>query len=67
MEAVADALDSDPSTLKPPLATVVDPDALDSLADSPPECSVEVTFTYANCLISLTDGTVEVQPTEAAD
>ncbi|WP_254274163.1 HalOD1 output domain-containing protein [Haloarcula marina] len=61
VEAVADTLGSDPCTLNPPLGTVVDPDALDSLVESGGETGVEVTFTYADCRVSLKQGDLVVQ------
>ena len=71
--AVADATGRDPELL-PPLYDVVDPDALETLANRPPHvdhrsAGVEVTFDFADCVVTVssTDGVaVSADPADAA-
>jgi len=55
--AVAEALDTDPLALSPPLSEVIDPDALDSLFDSA-GANADVTFQFSEweCTITVFDG-----------
>ncbi|MFB6120547.1 MAG: HalOD1 output domain-containing protein [Halobacteriaceae archaeon] len=63
--AVADALDSDVEDL-PALRDVLDPDALDALADSSSELRLE--FEYADCLVTVCPAdSVLVAPLADAD
>lgn len=74
IEAIAERADVDPLELDVPLGDVVDPDALDSLFDSPfgrerqPRC---VEFAYQGHLVTVrseSDGVaVEVSPLEGTD
>lgn len=60
VEAVARTKDVDPISLEPPLASAVDPDALDALtASAAPGFSLR--FTYADCHVEVdSDGHVDV-------
>lgn len=63
--AVADATDTSPENLTPPLFSVVDPEALDALVESMPSVSPaapgSVTFTYCGCDVTVSaDGRVTV-------
>lgn len=61
VEAVATAEDVSPRELSPPLAYVVDPDALDSLFDRPRTDGV-VRFRYCGYTVSvLASGSVDVR------
>lgn len=63
VNAVATELDVDPATLEPPLASAIDPDALDTLLDAEGP-NATVSFEYANCLVSVgADGEVSVEST----
>lgn len=62
IEAVADAHDVDPIALTPPLGSVVDPDALETLANSESDTDVAVEFVYADCHVSVTSDDVVVHP-----
>lgn len=44
VEAIADAVDADPATMRPPLYDVIDPDCLDRLFSS--DAVTEVAFEY---------------------
>jgi|AntRauTorcE11898_2_1112593.scaffolds.fasta_scaffold19778_1 hypothetical protein len=52
--AVADTLDTDPLELDP-LYETVDSDALDGLLRRPGSKTVEISFTYAGCDITMSD------------
>ncbi|MFB6302106.1 MAG: HalOD1 output domain-containing protein [Haloferacaceae archaeon] len=61
--AVADVVGKDPTAL-PPLRSVLDPDALDTLFDTGTPARVE--FEYRGCLVSVREGTeVLVYPPES--
>lgn len=70
--AVADETGRAPETL-PPLYDVVDPDALETLANRPPRvgrpaADVEVTFDFADCVVTVSaaDGVaVSAAPSDA--
>lgn len=58
IEAVAEAKGVDSTELNPPLADIIDPDALESLFRSD---TGEVRFTYHDCEVTVTcEGTVQV-------
>lgn len=59
---VAEARDVDPISLTPPLASVVDPDALEEIVSTPADTDVTVEFTYADCRITLSGDEVDVTP-----
>jgi uncharacterized ParB-like nuclease family protein len=70
VDAVAEAEDLDPIDIEPPLATVVDADALNTLVDSMdggPDASVgRITFSYCGYDVTVTtDGIVSLD--ERAD
>lgn len=67
VEAVADQRGVDPMGLNPPLATVLDPEALDALAAADPECALAMQFTYADCLVTITGTRVDVRPLRERD
>ncbi|GAA0681389.1 HalOD1 output domain-containing protein [Natronoarchaeum mannanilyticum] len=46
VDAVAEAEDVEPAALNPPLAEVVDPDALETLLEEPTASELEIRFTY---------------------
>jgi hypothetical protein len=56
IEAVADATDTPPTDLTPPLYNVLDPDALDHLGDS--EADLRFTVDYAGARVVATADTV---------
>jgi len=66
VETVADVEESDPSDLSPPLASAIDPDALDRLmesadSDGPNPCC-SVSFTYCGCDVDVhSNGRVVVE------
>jgi hypothetical protein len=63
-DALADATDTDSRSLDPPLATAVDPDALDALAASDADTRVE--FAYGDHWVVVDGDTVTVtQPATA--
>lgn len=62
LDEVADVRDVDPVSLTPPLASVVDPDALDAITRTPADADVTVEFTYAGCRITLSGDDVDVTP-----
>ncbi|NHN60485.1 MULTISPECIES: HalOD1 output domain-containing protein [Halorussus] len=70
--AVADATGRAPETL-PPLYDVVDPDALEALANRPPRvgrrsAGLEVTFDFADCVVTVSSGdgvAVSADPADA--
>lgn len=71
VDAVAEAEDESPLDLEP-LATVIDPDALNRLVASmsrrPSEPTGAVEFAYSNYEITVTeDGTVSATPLEAQE
>lgn len=57
--ALADATDTDPRSLDPPLSTAIDPDALDALAAS--DADTTVAFEYADHRVVVEDETVTVE------
>lgn len=61
LEAVAAARDIDIETLNPPLGTVIDPDALEAILDADSDSDVAVSFTYADCRISVTSDDIDVR------
>lgn len=68
--AVADATGRDPETL-PPLYGAVDPDALEALVNRPPQIGrdpseIEVTFGYADCVVTVAAGDGVVVSAELA-
>jgi hypothetical protein len=64
VNAVAAERDVDPSSLDPPLASAIDPDALDTLLDAE-RSNATVSFEYANYLVSIdADGRVSLESTE---
>lgn len=59
VEALAAALDTDPTDMNPPLYCVIDPDALNSLAES--DTPVRVQFDYQGHTVLVEgDGTVSI-------
>lgn len=63
--AVADATDTSPIDLTPPLFSVVDPEALDALVESigtaPTDSMGRIEFTYCGCDVTVTgDGRVTI-------
>ncbi|WP_247731322.1 HalOD1 output domain-containing protein [Halovivax limisalsi] len=67
VRAVASEKEVDPVDLSPPLDTVIDADALNDLFKAPKKSAGRVCFEYSGCRIQvLADGTVEVEPAEAA-
>jgi hypothetical protein len=61
VDAVAEAEDVDPATLDPPLAEVVDPDALETLIEDPTISDLEARFAYRGHDIIIDDrGQVQV-------
>lgn len=62
--AVAEAKNIDPMELEPPLASVIDPDALNSLFKKDLKIG-HITFRYSDCEITIhSDGTVNVDHDE---
>lgn len=65
LTTVADTTDTDIEDL-PALFDVIDPDALDSVFQSPrsetPRASVHLTFTFASCRVDVHDSTVTASP-----
>jgi hypothetical protein len=62
VEALADATDTDPRALDPPLSSAVDPDALDALdALVASDADACVTFEYADHRVVVGDETVTVE------
>lgn len=60
--AVAKAKNIDPMDLEPPLASVIDPDALNSLFKKDLRIG-HITFQYSDCEVTIhSDGTVNVDP-----
>lgn len=67
VEAVADAEGTSPSDVRPPLAAVVDPDALERLVASlagRPDSTGRVEFTYSGYEVSVTGDGVSVTEAE---
>ena len=60
IEAVTTAKGVDPDTL-PPLYDAVDPDALDDLLGDPRRDDVQVSFSYADCDVTVERGLVTVE------
>lgn len=64
IEAVADAVGTDPLNLTPPLYEAIDPDALDQLFAGTPPVG-KVVFNYNGCEVSVfPDGYVSVETRE---
>ena len=64
--AVARVAGVDPLSLDPPLAEVVNPDALDALFAGRPEAAGTVTFEYAGYAVAVhSDGRVDVEASDA--
>ena len=66
IKAVARCVGAEPTTLEPPLASVIDPDALESLYRSgtagPGDSNLTVEFTYNDCRVVVTEsGDVSVR------
>lgn len=65
VEAVAAEKGVDPLSLEPPLYDVLDPEALDSLYESPTtrqETPLRISFTYADCTVTVqNDGRITVR------
>ncbi|WP_226023813.1 HalOD1 output domain-containing protein [Halomicrobium salinisoli] len=63
LEALADEAGVDPVELSPPLADVVDPDALDALLErADPDAEVAVRFEYQEYeVVARADGGVDVR------
>ncbi|TYL38234.1 hypothetical protein CV102_13645 [Natronococcus pandeyae] len=66
ISAVAEREDCQPSELRPPLYSVVDPETLDRLwrsaSDTPHEVDASVSFTYCGYDVTIeSDGTVSVE------
>ncbi|WP_415383427.1 HalOD1 output domain-containing protein [Halosimplex sp. TS25] len=61
--AIAEEAGVDPGELAPPLADVVDPDALDALLDrSDPDAAVAIRFQYRGSeVVAHADGNVDIQ------
>lgn len=60
LEEVAAARGVDPISLDPPLGSVIDPDALDTLAQDEDQ-RVAIEFSYAGCHVAVTGGDVSVE------
>lgn len=60
LDEVADARGVDPIALSPPLGSVIDPDALDTIVHTNGNSDVAVEFTYAGCAVSVTSDEVVV-------
>lgn len=60
VDAVAEAEGVESATLDPPLATVVDPDALETLFEDTSASALEVQFTYRGHDVVVQDGGVRV-------
>lgn len=72
VDAVAEAVDTSPLALDPPLYTAVDPEALDAVVGSMDDASADpvgtVAFTYCDCDVTVTaDGLVDVAPADRTD
>ena len=61
--AVADENGVDPVELRPPLAEIIDPDALDALLDrADPSSQLEVRFTYRDHdIVARTNSEIDLQ------
>ncbi|WP_254525656.1 HalOD1 output domain-containing protein [Natrinema caseinilyticum] len=68
IRTIADDDDVDPVSISPPLADVIDPDALNELVDHGsrnPDGNLEVEFAYrGHDVVVTSDGTVELDRTE---
>jgi hypothetical protein len=60
VDAVAEADGVDPVTLDPPLAEVVDPDALETLIENSTGADLEICFTYRGHNVIIGNGRVQV-------
>jgi len=60
VEAIAEAESAEPCTLDPPLAAVVDLDALETLIEETTASDLEVHFTYRGHSVVDRDGRVQV-------
>jgi hypothetical protein len=65
LAALAEAEDVDPAVMDPPLAEIIDPEALDTLLDHTPptaDAQLEIRFTYrGHNVVVRRNGEIEVQ------
>lgn len=57
---VADTRDLDPTELHPPLGSVIDPDALETLLETRADSGIAVEFSYAGCHVSVSGDDIDV-------
>lgn len=67
VEAVSAAREVDPVTLTPPLSTVIDPDALNTLFETESGSDVTIEFTYADHSVYVSADELLVRPLTEAD
>jgi len=62
IDAVAEAEDVEPTALDPPLAEVIDPEALETVIEDPTSSTLEVRFTYRGHDVAVNEsGRVQVR------